>query len=78
MLVSTILGLVLARLALASSAQPVECPIVESCSSEASPANLDPCCVPKPGGLFVFRQRLQLDEADDLGNWGIDGIDVLG
>jgi ribonuclease T2 len=53
-----------------------ECPseAVASCSEEAT--TLDSCCVSRPGGLFLFRQRFEADEGDD-GRWGIDGLDVL-
>nr|XP_019010968.1 uncharacterized protein I206_04273 [Kwoniella pini CBS 10737]OCF49749.1 hypothetical protein I206_04273 [Kwoniella pini CBS 10737] len=44
-----------------------------SCST----TNLDPCSVPSPGGLFVFRQRFEPDVGSDHGSWGIDGLEVL-
>ncbi|WWC89319.1 uncharacterized protein L201_004240 [Kwoniella dendrophila CBS 6074] len=44
-----------------------------SCSS----ANFDPCSVPSPGGLFVFRQRFEPDVGSDYGSWGIDELEVL-
>ncbi|WVQ67660.1 uncharacterized protein L199_005863 [Kwoniella botswanensis] len=46
-----------------------------SCSS-ANP-NPDPCSVPSPGGLFIFRQRFEPDTGGDYGSWGIDGLEVL-
>lgn len=54
----------------------VDCPVeaVSSCTDKAT--ELDSCCVPRPGGLFVFRQRFEPDEGDE-GRWGIDGLDVL-
>ena len=45
-----------------------------SCSSEAATA--DPCEIPMPGGLFVFRQRFEPD-VGDAGSWNIQGLDVL-
>jgi ribonuclease T2 len=61
---------------LVSQASAAECPseAVASCSEEAT--TLDSCCVSRPGGLFLFRQRFEADEGDD-GRWGIDGLDVL-
>lgn len=52
-----------------------QCGQVESCSKEA--ATQDPCCVPHPSGLFVFRQRFEPDVGGDMGSWGIDGLEVL-
>lgn len=62
--------------ALASQVSATECPsqAVASCSDEAS--TVDSCCVSRPGGLFLFRQRFEADEGDE-GRWGIDGLDVL-
>ena len=48
-----------------------------SCSGDANAKNVNPCCVPTPGGLFVFRQRFEPDVEGDAGSWGVDGIDVL-
>ncbi|WRT66377.1 uncharacterized protein IL334_003332 [Kwoniella shivajii] len=59
--------LALASLLLAATAQEL------SCSSD----NADPCSVPSPGGLFVFRQRFEPDVGSDFGSWGIDGLEVL-
>lgn len=61
---------------LTSQVSATECPseAVASCSEEAK--TLDSCCVSRPGGLFLFRQRFEADEGDD-GRWGIDGLDVL-
>ena len=47
---------------------------VVSCSADA--ADQEPCCVPSPGGAFLFRQRFEADKGDE-GRWGIDGLDVL-
>ena len=58
-------------------AERSKCPMTTSCSPEAADRNIDSCCVPKPGGLFIFRQKLVLDVADEMGNWGIAGLDVL-
>lgn len=51
------------------------CPSVLSCSKGAKTS--DPCCVPSPGGLIIFRQRFEPDVGGDMGSWGIDGVDVL-
>nr|XP_019046330.1 hypothetical protein I302_05074 [Kwoniella bestiolae CBS 10118]OCF25260.1 hypothetical protein I302_05074 [Kwoniella bestiolae CBS 10118] len=59
--------LLLPPLLLLTSAQEL------SCSSSGS----DPCSVPSPGGLFVFRQRFEPDTGGDYGSWGIDGLEVL-
>lgn len=61
---------------LAGQVSATECPsqAVASCSEEAS--TLDSCCVSRPGGLFLFRQRFEADEGDE-GRWGIDGLDVF-
>ncbi|WVR07073.1 hypothetical protein IAU60_004112 [Kwoniella sp. DSM 27419] len=53
--------------ALLATAQELSC----------SRADSDPCQVPSPGGLFVFRQRFEPDVGSDYGSWGIDGLDVL-
>ncbi len=50
---------------------------VLSCSKDAKSGSADPCCVPTPEGLFVFRQRFEPDVGSDAGSWGIDGLDVL-
>lgn len=54
-----------------------ECPQIQSCSKEALSSDVDPCCVPSPSGLFVFRQRFEPDVGGDMGSWGIDGLEVL-
>ena len=54
-----------------------ECADYVSCSPEASSDEPDGCCVPTPGGLFLFRQRFEAEVGGDAGSWGIDGIDVL-
>lgn len=61
-----------------SLAGAVSCPPnpALSCSSEIS-RSADPCCVPHPAGLFIFRQRFEPDVESDGGRWGIDGLDVL-
>lgn len=74
---SEALTFVLANLVAISMAHPTDCPDIVSCPSSASDHQINPCCLPSPGGLFVFRERLQLDEADDMGNWGIEGLGVL-
>lgn len=53
------------------------CPDLLSCSTEAASDQVDTCCTPSPGGLFVFRQRFEPDFGADAGSWGIDGIDIL-
>lgn len=75
---SAVLAIVLANVGVRSLAQRASCPSVPSCSDDPDHKDIDPCCVPSPGGLFIFKQRLQLDVADEMGNWGIDGLDVLG
>ena len=57
----------------ATSCQPTSSDIV-SCSVEAD--GQDACCVPSPGGTFLFKQRFEPDKGDE-GRWGIDGLDVL-
>lgn len=54
-----------------------DCPPIQSCSKVALKKGSDPCCVPSPSGLFVFRQRFEPDVGGDMGSWGIDGLDVL-
>src|SRR4051794_39328955 len=46
-----------------------------SCSNAATSSNVDPCCVPSPGGIVLFTQRFEPDIGDD-GRWGVDGIDL--
>jgi ribonuclease T2 len=50
---------------------------IRSCSSESLGDNVDPCSVPSPAGLLVFRQRFEPDVGGDMGSWGIDGLEVL-
>jgi ribonuclease T2 len=50
---------------------------VRSCSPESFGDNVDPCLVPSPAGLLVFRQRFEPDVGGDMGSWGIDGLEVL-
>ncbi|ORX36642.1 hypothetical protein BD324DRAFT_626649 [Kockovaella imperatae] len=52
-----------------------DCPHILSCTVGAEQA--DPCCVPSPGGLIVFRQRFEPDKGSDEGTWGVDGLEVL-
>ena len=54
-----------------------ECPIILSCASDPEAERADPCCVPTPGGSFVFRQRFEPGVGSDAGSWGIDGLAVL-
>jgi hypothetical protein len=48
-----------------------------SCSEQYRADYVNPCGIPKPGGLFVFRQRFEPDVGSDMGSWGIDGLEVL-
>jgi ribonuclease T2 len=57
----------------ATSCPPTSSDIV-SCSTDAN--GQDACCVPSPGGTFLFKQRFEPDKGDE-GRWGIDGLDVL-
>ena len=66
---------VLVTLGLAGSVVANGCPDVRSCSQESQ--DVDSCCSPKPGGLFVFRQRFEPDVGPEMGSWGIDGLEVL-
>lgn len=61
---------------LASQISAITCPqeAIHSCTDKAT--EVDSCCVARPGGLFVFKQRFEPDEGDE-GRWGIDGLDVL-
>lgn len=59
------------------SAYAAGCRDILSCSNEAISENVDPCCVPTPEGLFVFRQRFEPEVGSDAGSWGMDGVDVL-
>jgi ribonuclease T2 len=61
----------------AGSSSNSRCEDVLSCSANASSQSVDSCCVPKPAGLFIFRQRFEPDVGSDMGSWGIDGLDVL-
>jgi ribonuclease T2 len=75
---SRITPFVLAAAALFQVALARECPSgVLSCESDETVQHVDPCCVPSPGGLFLFRQRFEADIGTEGGRWGIDGIDVL-
>jgi ribonuclease T2 len=67
--------LILLSAVIAPASRADTCPQITSCSPEAQGA--DSCCVPNPGGLFVFRQRFEPDVDGDLGRWGIDGLEVL-
>lgn len=70
------LAVLAAQMATARSS-PSSCPEVLSCSPEVASQDISPCCVPRPAGLFVFRQRFEPDTGGDMGRWGIDGVDVL-
>lgn len=61
---------------LVSGASAVDCPSepVRSCTDEAE--SINDCCVSRPGGLMVFRQRFEPDEGDE-GRWGIDGLEIM-
>jgi ribonuclease T2 len=67
-------------LALLGGALAASCRDIRSCSPESrtqKTVQVDPCCVPSPAGLFVFRQRFEPDVGGDMGSWGIDGMDIL-
>lgn len=66
---------ILLSLSLAVSAAANECPAIQSCSTEVR--DVDPCCSPNPGGLFIFRQKFEPDVGPEMGSWGIDGLEVL-
>ncbi|KAJ9102531.1 hypothetical protein QFC21_002932 [Naganishia friedmannii] len=70
------LSLLAVAAALASGASAVTCPSepVTSCSEDAT--SVDDCCVNRPGGLMLFRQRFEPDEGDE-GKWGIDGLEIM-
>jgi ribonuclease T2 len=71
------LNLVAVAAVFASGASAVvTCPTdpVTSCSDDATA--IDECCVTRPGGLMVFRQRFEPDEGDE-GRWGIDGLEIM-
>lgn len=68
----------LAATVLLSAAHARTCPTdLLSCANGKAPKQVDPCCVPTPGGLFLFRQRFEPDVGAEGGRWGIDGVDVL-
>nr|XP_018263064.1 uncharacterized protein I303_04555 [Kwoniella dejecticola CBS 10117]OBR85222.1 hypothetical protein I303_04555 [Kwoniella dejecticola CBS 10117] len=51
--------------------------IAQEISCSTANTRPDPCSIPSPGGLFVFRQRFEPDVGSDSGSWGIDGLEVL-
>jgi ribonuclease T2 len=66
---------ILLAIGLAITATAKECPQIQSCSKGSQ--DVDPCCSPTPGGLFVFRQKFEPDVGPEMGSWGIDGLEVL-
>ena len=54
------------------------CPVdILSCNDAIVSDNINPCCVPSPAGLFLFKQRFEADVEVEGGKWGIEGLDVL-
>lgn len=75
MLLHAVLAIVAAHFCVPVTAE-LDCSVSLSCSGIPG-THVDPCCTPSPGGIFIFKQRLQLDVADDLGRWGIDSLQIL-